>query len=83
LAGGDTTIVSGDISYDASTKRSSNLTPFDKISKSGDNGGSGDIFHTEVIEAYNNKHGGIDILYDLKKRSIPAIGTGLIARNVI
>jgi hypothetical protein len=30
---------------DTSTKRSSNLAPFGKISKSGDGGGSGDIFH--------------------------------------
>jgi len=29
--------------YNISTKRSSNLAPFYKISKSGDGGGSGDI----------------------------------------
>jgi hypothetical protein len=35
--------------YNTSTKRSSNLAPFDKISKSGDGGGSGDIFSNVVI----------------------------------
>jgi hypothetical protein len=30
--------------YNTSTKRSSNRAPFDKISKSGDGVGSGDIF---------------------------------------
>jgi hypothetical protein len=37
--------------YDASTKRSSNLTPFDKISKSGDGGGSGDILVIKEVMA--------------------------------
>jgi hypothetical protein len=35
--------------YNTSTKRSSNLAPVDKISKSGDNGGSGDIFRTKLM----------------------------------
>jgi hypothetical protein len=35
--------------YNISTKRSSNLARFGKISKSGDGGGSGDIFYIRVI----------------------------------
>jgi len=37
------------LSDDTSTKRSSNQAPFDKISKSGDGGGSGGSFITKRI----------------------------------
>lgn len=40
---GDATVISGDVVYDNSIKRSSNLTLFGKINKSGDGGGRGHI----------------------------------------
>jgi hypothetical protein len=43
-AGGDAQLWIETLVYDTSTKRSSNLTPFNKISKSGDGEGNGDIF---------------------------------------
>ena len=43
-AGGDTQLWIETLVYDTSTKRGSNLTPFNKISKSGDGEGNGDIF---------------------------------------
>jgi hypothetical protein len=39
--------------YTTSTKRSSNVAPFDKIRKSGDGGGSGDIFPYEITSSIN------------------------------
>jgi hypothetical protein len=41
---------------DTSTKRSSNPAPFDKISKSGDSGGSGDIFSIKEGQLDNNNN---------------------------
>jgi len=42
-ANGDTATNSGDTAYRTYTKRSLNQAPFDKISKSGDGGGSGGL----------------------------------------
>ncbi len=38
------------LTYNTSTKRGSNLAPFDKISKSGDGGGSGGSLDTKEWE---------------------------------
>jgi hypothetical protein len=47
IGGGDIAGIGGDIDLHNSTKRSLNLVPFGKISKSGDGGGSGDTFNTK------------------------------------
>jgi hypothetical protein len=47
LTGGDTATNIGDTPYWTSIKTSSNLDHFDKISKSGDGGGSGGSFDTK------------------------------------
>jgi hypothetical protein len=41
--------MSGGIKFDTSTNRSSNLAPFDKMTKSGDGGHSGDVLDTLTI----------------------------------
>lgn len=43
---GDTAALVDMCTYNSSTARSLNQAPFDKISKSGDGGGSGDSFST-------------------------------------
>jgi hypothetical protein len=54
--GGDTLTKSGDIVCKTSTERSPNQAPFDKISKSGDGGGSGGSLGTKGGRYKTNRY---------------------------